>query len=175
MRKILVIGSGGSGKSTFSTRLGALLNIEVTHLDQCFWRPGWVKPEPEEWLQTVTELTDRDSWILDGNYSGTLKLRIQKCDTVVFLDLSRWVCLWRIVTRSLRYRKGRRPDMAEGCPEQLTLEFVLWVWNYPRRSKPKILKLLRESGAGKQSVWLRSRGEVERFLKRLELIEEAAA
>jgi len=175
MRKILVIGSGGSGKSTFATRLGALLNIEVTHLDQCFWRPGWVKPEPEEWLQIVTELTDRDSWILDGNYSGTLKLRIQKCDTVVFLDLSRWVCLWRIVTRSLRYRKGRRPDMAEGCPEQLTLEFVLWVWNYPRRSKPKIVKLLSESGAVKQIVWLRSRGEVERFLKRLELIEEAAA
>ena len=169
MRKILVIGSGGSGKSTFSTRLGALLNIEVTHLDQCFWRPGWVKPEPEEWLQIVTELTDRDSWILDGNYSGTLELRIQKCDTVVFLDLSRWVCLWRIVTRSLRYRKGRRPDMAAGCPEQLTLEFVLWVWNYPRRSKPKIVKLLRENGEGKEIVWLRSRGEVERFLKRFEL------
>ncbi len=59
--------------------------------------------------------------------------------------------------------------MAEGCPEQLTLEFVLWVWNYPRRSKPKILKRLRESGEGKQIVWLRSRGEVERFLKRFEL------
>jgi adenylate kinase family enzyme len=71
MKKILVIGSGGSGKSTFSTRLGDLLNIEVSHLDKFFWQPGWVKPEPEEWLQTVTELTDRDSWILDGNYSGT--------------------------------------------------------------------------------------------------------
>jgi len=169
MRKILVIGSGGSGKSTFSTRLGALLNIDVIHLDQCFWQPGWVKPEPEEWERIVTELTDRDSWILDGNYSGTLELRIGKCDTIVFLDLSRWVCLWRIVTRSLRYRNGRRPDMAEGCPEQLTLEFVLWVWNYPRRSKPKILELLREKGEGKQIVWLRSRGEVERFLKRSSL------
>ena len=168
MRKILVIGSGGSGKSTFATRLGALLNLEVSHLDKCFWRPGWSKPALEEWLQTVTELTDRESWILDGNYSGTLDLRVQKCDTVVFLDLSRWLCLWRIMTRVLRYRKAERPDMAEGCPEKLDLEFVLWVWNYPRRTKPKVIKLLRERCEGKEIVWLRSRGEVEKFLAQFE-------
>lgn len=164
MKKILVIGSGGSGKSTVATRLGALLDLEVTHLDKLFWRPGWSKRAPEEWLQIVTDLTNRDSWILDGNYSGTLDLRFQKCDTVVFLDLSRWLCLWRIVTRMLRYRNGRRPDMAEGCPEKLDLEFVLWVWNYPRRTKPKVVKLLREQGDGKKIVWLRSRGEVEKFI-----------
>ena len=166
MKKVLVIGSGGSGKSTVATRLGALLELEVIHLDKLFWRPGWSRPAPEEWLQTVTDLTDRDSWILDGNYSGTLELRVHKCDTVVFLDLSRWLCLWRIVTRGLRYRSGRRPDMAEGCPEKIDLEFVLWVWNYPRRTKPKVIKLLREQGEGKQIVWLRSRAEVEKFLAR---------
>lgn len=165
MRKILVIGSGGSGKSTFSTRLGALLNLEVSHLDKFFWRPGWARPAPEEWLQTVTELTDRDAWIIDGNYTRTLDLRIQKCDTVVFLDLSRWVCLWRIVKRVLRYRNDSRPDMAEGCPEKLDLEFLLWVWNYPRWTRPKVVRLCRERCAEKQIVWLRSRGEVERFLK----------
>jgi adenylate kinase family enzyme len=164
MKKILVIGSGGSGKSTIATRLGVLLGIEVSHLDQLFWRPGWTKPAPEEWLKTVTELTDRDSWILDGNYSGTLDVRVRKCDTVVFLDLSRWLCLWRIVTRALRYRNECRPDMAAGCPEKLDLEFVLWVWNYPRRTKPGVMKLLSEQRAGKQIVWLRSRSEVEKFL-----------
>ena len=168
MRKILVIGSGGSGKSTFATRLGALLNLEVIHLDKLFWRPGWTKPAPEEWLETVTDLIDRDSWILDGNYSGTLDLRVQKCDTVVFLDLSRWLCLWRIVTRVLRYRKEHRPDMAEGCPEKLDVEFVLWVWNYSRRTKPKIVKLLRQNCEGKEIVWLRSRAEVEKFLAQFE-------
>lgn len=164
MKRILVIGSGGSGKSTVATRLGALLGLEVTHLDKLFWRPGWSRPAPDEWLQTVTDLTDRDSWILDGNYSGTLDLRFQKCDTVVFLDLSRWLCLWRIVMRMLRYRNSRRPDMAERCSEKLDLEFVLWVWNYPRRTKPKVVKLLREQGAGKKIVWLRSRGDVEKFI-----------
>ena len=166
MKKILVIGSGGSGKSTVATRLGELLHLKVSHLDQLFWRPGWVKPAPEEWVQTVTDLTDCDSWILDGNYGGTLDLRLRKCDTVVFLDLSRWLCLWRIVTRALRYRKQRRPDMAEGCPEKLDLEFVLWVWNFPRDTRPIVAKLMREQGAGKRIVWLRSRREVKKFLAR---------
>jgi adenylate kinase family enzyme len=169
MKKILVIGSGGSGKSTFATRLGALLQLEVIHLDKLFWRPGWVKPEPEDWLQTVDDLTDRDSWIIDGNYSRTLDLRFRKCDTVIFLDLSRWLCLWRIVTRALRYRNAIRPDMAEGCTEKIDLEFVLWVWNFPRRERPKVVRMLREQSEGKEIVWLRSRGEVEEFLARLEV------
>src|SRR5215510_1198271 len=109
MKKILVIGSGGSGKSTVATRLGALLDLEVIHLDQFFWRPGWISLSPEDWAQTVTELLDRESWIIDGNYSGTLELRFRKCDTIIFLDLSRWLCLWRIVTRALRYRNANRP------------------------------------------------------------------
>jgi adenylate kinase family enzyme len=168
MRRILVIGSGGSGKSTVATRLGALLNLEVSHLDKFFWQPGWVKPATEDWVQAVTELMNRDSWILDGNYSGTLELRFQKCDTIIFLDLSRWLCLWRIVRRVLRYRNDLRPDMAEGCQEKLDLEFVRWVWNYPRRTKPKVVKLLRERCDGKEIVWLRSRREVEGFLRRFE-------
>ncbi|HEX3248744.1 MAG TPA: DNA topology modulation protein [Pyrinomonadaceae bacterium] len=168
MRRILVIGSGGSGKSTVATRLGALLNLEVSHLDKFFWQPGWVKPATEDWVQAVTELMNRDSWILDGNYSGTLELRFQKCDTIIFLDLSRWLCLWRIVRRVLRYRNDLRPDMAEGCQEKLDLEFVRWVWNYPHRTKPKVVKLLRERCDGKEIVWLRSRREVEGFLRRFE-------
>lgn len=167
MRRVLVIGSGGSGKSTFATRLGELLHLEVHHLDKFFWRPGWVETPRDEWAKTVTELIDRDSWIMDGNYSGTLDLRIQKCDTIVFLDLSRWLCLWRIMWRVLQYRKERRPDMAAGCPEKLDPEFVRWVWNYPRESKPKVMKLLAEHSESKQIVWLRSRAEVKNFLATL--------
>jgi len=164
MRRVLVIGSGGSGKSTFSTRLGALLHLEVHHLDKLFWHPGWVETSRDEWLKVVTELSDRHSWIMDGNYSGTLEVRIQKCDTVIFLDLSRWLCLWRIIMRVLRFRDGTRPDMAEGCRERFDAEFIAWVWNYPRRSKPKVVRLLAEHSEGKKIVWLRSRAEVKQFL-----------
>jgi len=164
MRRILIIGSGGAGKSTVATRLGQLLNLEVHHLDKFYWRPGWVETPREEWRQIVTELIDRDSWIIDGNYGGTLELRLQKCDTIVFLDMPRLLCVWRIVKRNFRYRNGGRPDIAEGCPEKLDPEFVSWVWNYSRRARPKVVKLLREHGEGKRIVWLRSNHEVEKFL-----------
>ena len=164
MKRILVIGSGGAGKSTVARRLGKVLDLEVHHLDKFYWRPGWVETPPEEWRETVTKLIAGESWIIDGNYSGTLELRLQKCDMIVFLDMPRLLCLWRIVKRNLLYRNGGRPDIAEGCPEQLNFEFVSWVWNYPRRSRPKIVRLLGEHAKGKRIVWLRSNGEVEEFL-----------
>src|ERR1044072_5602381 len=168
MRRVLVIGSGGAGKSTVAAQLGEILGLEVNHLDKFYWRAGWVEPSRDEWFKTVTELVDRDSWVMDGNYSGTLELRLQKCDTIVFLDLPRVLCLWRIVKRFLFYRNRNRPDVAEGCPEKLDLEFVSWVWNYPRRSRPKVIKLLQDHAAGKQIFRLRSRNEVKRFLSKIE-------
>ena len=164
MKKVLVIGSGGSGKSTFARRLGELLKIEVKHLDSFYWRPGWQETPKDEWLNKVQELASEDSWIMDGNFGGTLEFRIQHCDTIVFLDLPRLLCLWRIAKRRLIYRGRSRPDITEGCPEKLDWEFVDWVWRYSRRSRPKVVKLLQEHSGTKQIVWLRSRAEVRRFL-----------
>ena len=164
MKRVLVIGPGGAGKSTFAKRLGEALKIEVTHLDQAYWRSGWTKPAEEEWVQKVTELTSRDAWIIDGNFGGTLDLRIKQCDTIVFLDLPRLLCLWRVVKRRLTYRNRSRPDMAEGCHEKLDLDFILWVWNYSSRSRPKVVRLLGEHAGTKRVVWLRSQREVEQFL-----------
>lgn len=166
MQRVLVIGSGGSGKSTVAAQLGELLNLEVHHLDKYYWSAGWVESAREEWTRTVTELIDKDSWVIDGNYSGTLKVRLERCDTIVFLDMPRVLCLWRILKRYFLYRNGTRPDMAEGCDENLNLEFVSWVWNYPRHSRPKIVKLLQEHADDKQIFWLRSRNEVKEFLAR---------
>jgi adenylate kinase family enzyme len=164
MRRVLVIGPGGAGKSTFATRLGEQLQIEVKHLDRYYWQPGWVKPAPDEWLKTVESLVSEESWIIDGNYSGTLDLRLKSCDTIIFLDLNRFVCMWRILKRLFRYRQETRPDMAEGCSEKIDLEFVFWVWNYSRRSRPKVIRLISECAETKQIVWLNSRAEVEKFL-----------
>lgn len=165
MKRVLVIGPGGSGKSTFARRLGQILGIEVKHLDSFYWRSGWTKPSNEDWIKTVNDLISRDSWIIDGNFGGTLPLRVERCDTVIFLDMPRLLCLWRITKRRITYRKRSRPDMAEGCHEKLDLEFIRWVWNYPNRSRPRVIKLLNENKAAKTIVWLRSNDDVERFLK----------
>lgn len=165
MQKILVIGSGGAGKSTFARRLGEQLGLEVIHLDAHYWRPGWVEPPKDVWQAKVAELLSREAWVMDGNYSGTLDARLAACDTVVFLDLPRTVCLWRVLKRLAIYHKRSRPDMAEGCPEQFSAEFVRWVWSYAKRSRPKVVRLLREWEGLKRVVWLRSTAEVERFLR----------
>lgn len=164
MRRILIIGPGGAGKSTLARRLGARLGLEVFHLDKFYWRPGWVEPPRDEWLKILAGLAARDAWIMDGNYSGSLDLRLARCDTVILLDLPRLLCVWRIARRWRTYRGAARPDMAEGCPDRLTPEFVRWVWDYPRLSRPKVLARLAAAGAGKRIIRLRSRREVERFL-----------
>jgi len=163
MKRILVIGPGGAGKSALARKLGELLKIEVLHLDSFYWRPGWIEMPKGEWLQTVQALLGRDAWIMDGNYSGTLELRLKACDTVIFLDLRPTLCIWRVVKRAFQYRNRNRPDMPEGCHERVTLDFVLWIWNYSRRTKPKVVKLL-SFAPDKKIVWLRSRAEVQRFL-----------
>ncbi len=165
-----MIGPGGSGKSTFAQRLGQLLHIEVKHLDKFYWRAGWTKPSEEEWLNTVNELISGDSWILDGNFGGTMAKRVERCDTIIFLDMPRLLCLWRVTKRRLLYRQRSRPDMAEGCNEKLDREFISWVWNYSHRSRPRVIKLLNENSESKKVVWLRSKADVERFLQRVSLI-----
>ena len=165
MRKVLVIGSGGAGKTTFANRLGEIVKLEVIHLDSVYWNPGWVETPKEAWLTRVAELLRRDSWVMDGNYSGTLDLRLQACDTVVFLDMAPPVCLWRVLKRMVLYWHRSRPDMAAGCPEQFSPKFIYWImWHYPKSSRPKIIKMLRENSAGKEVVWLRSHTDVEKYL-----------
>jgi adenylate kinase family enzyme len=165
MRRVLVIGSGGAGKSTFAEMLGARTGLPVIHLDSHFWRAGWQETPREEWAARVDGLLRRDEWVMDGNYGGTLERRLAACDAVVFLDLPRTLCLWRIVARSIRYRGRTRPDMAEGCNERMTWEFVRWVWDYPRTRRPGVLKRLGELSEGQRVFRLRSRREVRRFLK----------
>lgn len=164
MKKVIVIGSGGAGKSTFSRRLGEKLGLPVIHLDQLYWRPNWVEPPKEEWAETVRGILRNESWIIDGNYGGTRDMRLQACDTVIFLDLPRYVCLYRVLKRAIQYRGKTRPDMAAGCNERIDLEFSWWVWNYPNSTGRKLLAELFEY-TEKNIVVLRSTREIETFLQ----------
>ena len=164
MKKILVIGPGGAGKSTFAKELGERLAIDVIHLDVHYWRPGWVETSSADWEEKIDEIIAGESWVMDGNYSGTLQKRLQACDTVVFLDMPRSVCAWRVIKRYMQRRGATRPDMAAGCPERFSLQFLLWVWNYPKRSRQKVLTLLAEYKHSRRIVQLRSNQQVSDFL-----------
>jgi adenylate kinase family enzyme len=169
LERIMVIGSGGSGKSTLAREIGAALGIDVIHLDALFWRPGWVETPRDEWEAIQRELVSRDRWVMDGNYGGTLQIRLHAADTVVFLDLPRTLCVWRIVSRRLCYAGRSRPDMAPGCEERLTWEFIHWVWTYPDRRRPSILRTLAANAHGRRIVRLRSTRAVNRFMNSLRM------
>lgn len=167
-----MIGSSGAGKSTFAKRLSRATGIPVIHLDKLYWNPGWVGTTDEaEWQAKVELVLQGDAWIIDGNYSGTLALRLQPADTVIFLDLPRALCVWRIIKRTALYRNKTRPDLGEGCPEKLDWNFVTFVrsvWNYPTRSKPKVEKLIAQNQNSKTIVRLKSKADVESFMSRYE-------
>ena len=167
MKKIMLIGSGGAGKSTLARRLGERLGIEVVHLDKLHWLPGWTSPPKAEWRKTVESLIEKDAWVMDGNFNGTMELRMAACDTVIFLDFPRAVCVYRALKRIFRYYNRTRPDMGEGCRERLDLEFLQWVWRFPRDDKPRIEARLQKLGQDKTIIRFRSPREVERFLDRL--------
>ncbi|MFL6755492.1 MAG: topology modulation protein [Sphingomicrobium sp.] len=165
MQRVLVIGSPGSGKSTLATELSRTTGLPLVHLDQEHWRPGWIEPPRDEWQRQVTEIVGRDRWIIDGNYSGSLELRLGRADTVIDLEFPAWLCVWRIVRRVATSWRKVRPDMAEGCPEQVNLEFLVYVATFPRRARKRTDAKL--AGFRGTRVTLRSPAEVRRFLARI--------
>jgi adenylate kinase family enzyme len=166
MKRVLVIGSGGAGKSYLTRELGSRLGIEVIHLDVYFWKPGWVETPADEWQAIVEKLIAGPSWVMDGNYGGTMPVRFQAADAIIFLDISRWICLWRAITRMVRDRGRSRPDLPAGCPERFDWPFLKWIWFYPFRERPVVLKNLTAVQGRRRTVILRSGQEVRQFLER---------
>ena len=164
MHKIAVIGSSGAGKSRLSRSMGEILGLPVIHLDKKYWLPGWTEPPKDVWRSRVQELVKRDRWIMDGNFGGTMEIRIAAADTVVFLDMPRTLCIWRTIKRVITYRKETRPDMADGCDEKFDLKFLKWIWDFPDRTRPRILEWLSTVEGQKPVFRLRSRNDVARFL-----------
>jgi adenylate kinase family enzyme len=165
VQRILIIGSGGAGKSTLARQLGTMLDLPVIHLDAHFWQPGWKESARAVWKERVAELLQRDRWIMDGNYRGTLEERVRACDTVIVLALPRLQCVFRVIKRSIRYRGRSRPDLNEGCLEQLPdWEFLRWIWTFPQAELPGTLRILATFESQKRIVILRSSAEVRRFL-----------
>ena len=115
-RRVLVSGLAGAGKSTFSRALSAKTGLPLIHLDIHFWKPGWVEPTEEEWREKQRGLLSGDEWIADGNYHATLDLRLERADTVVYLDTPWWVCARRALVRGVRKRPAGF-ELPNGCNE----------------------------------------------------------
>lgn len=164
MKRILIIGCGGSGKSTLAIALGRTLDIPVHHLDRLFWKPGWVESEKGEFEARLQEILNEDTWIMDGNYSASIPMRVNFADTIIFLDLPTLTCAMGALRRRWQYRGVNRPDMTEGNAERIDLNFLGWILSYRSRRRPRILALLESLDESKRVLVLKSRKEIAEFL-----------
>ncbi|MFG5118414.1 AAA family ATPase [Methylorubrum sp. POS3] len=141
-RRIVVLGPPGSGKTTLARRLGARHGLPVFHLDHAYWRPGWVEAGSDAFRDEVERIATLPSWIADGNYLGTIGPRLAAADTVIYLDRPAWLCTARVLRRTLSSLGRVRPEGPQGCPEQLTLEFLHYTATWNRKRRERCLALI---------------------------------
>jgi adenylate kinase family enzyme len=160
----MVIGPSGAGKSTLARRMGERLDLPVVHLDRLFWNPGWVPTETAGFRARMVQAVAGERWVIDGNYSAHMDLRLPRAEAVIWLDLPRRVYFPRTVWRMIRNWGRTRSDIGPGCPERFDLAFFRdWVWTYPTRSRARQAKLMAELDASVMGIILRSPAEVRQF------------
>jgi len=167
LHKILVIGCCGAGKSTFSKKLQAILELELIHLDQYYHKPNWEEPKKVEWEKRVNNLVQKPSWIMDGNYSETMDIRIKNADTIIYLDYPILKCFWRVIKRVFKYNGIQRSDMANGCKEEFDLEFLYFVLMFNIRFRKEILTKLNLVKDKKEVCVFKTDKQADKFLAQI--------
>ncbi len=167
MKKVLVIGCCGAGKSTLSKKLSDKLGLPIIHLDQAYWQANWVETPKEEWENKVAQLIQQEAFIMDGNYSGTLAMRLQAADTLVYLDYPTWLCFWRVIQRIFKYHGTTRPDMTQRCHERFDLSFLHYVLVFRWIAGKRIEKILKIKDYKADVIRLKTDKAVEMYLKSL--------
>jgi len=163
VKRIILVGSAGSGKSWLAKRLANITDYKMIHLDCEFWQPDWTKTPKEEWIEKQKEFIKGEKWIIDGNYKSSMELRFAAADLVIFLDINRFVCMWS----ALKRHGKKRSDLPDYLEEKMNLEFIdflKWIWSFKKTGKRRILDL-HEKYSEKEFLVLKSRKAVREFLK----------
>lgn len=166
MKRIMIVGGPGSGKSTLARWMGGQTGLPVQHMDLIHWRAGWVERSQDEKLELISAVEAHDHWIIEGGISKRYAQRLERADVLIWLNLPIGVRLWRVFRRSVRYRGQARPDLPKGCPEQLgieTLKFLWWTWHNRIPGRLKVQRTLDDYKGTAQIHTLRSPREVVAF------------
>lgn len=162
-KKIIIIGSPGSGKSFLSKKLSELTGIPLYHMDNIFWRADRTHITRTELMEAIEAIMKTPEWIIDGNYIGTMGQRMQGAETIIYLDIPEEVCV-----EGIRSRVGTKRSDLPWVEETLDEEFLKFVLDFKTDTKPKIEELLKlcESD-GKEIIRLSSREEINTFLEQI--------
>ena len=162
MKKVIIIGCPGSGKSTFARGLAEMTGLPLFHLDMLYWNADKTTVPKEVFRARLKEILAKDEWIIDGNYASTMEWRMEACDTVFFLDMPVETCL-----EGVESRRGKpRADMP-WVEMESDEEFIAFISSFIAESRPKIMELL-DSVNGKTVVQFKNRAQIAEFLDKLQ-------
>ena len=139
MKKVIIIGCPGSGKSTFAKALHQITDIPLFHLDMMYWNEDKTIVDTTVFRERVLKILQNNEWIFDGNYQSTMELRLRECDTVFFLDYPLDVCL-----NGIRERRGKARSDIPWIDTEEDTEFIEFVKNYNSQNKPQVMELLKK-------------------------------
>ena len=162
MKKVIVIGCPGSGKSVFSKALHDITGLPLVHLDMLFWNKDKTTVEKSVFHERLAEVLKNSEWIIDGNYSDTMELRMNACDTIVFLDYPTEVCL-----SGVKDRQGKARSDMPWVETEVDEEFVEFIKNYNMQNRPKVMELL-EKYSDKSIYVFSDRDEAGEFLLQIQ-------
>lgn len=162
IKRIMIIGRPGSGKSTFSVQLQKKLNLPLFHLDKYFFEKNWVERDYQEFLSSQKEMISNPSWIIDGNSTKSYEMRYKNADLCLYFNFPRWLCYGRVFKR-LFHKHPDIDDRAPECSETVRWSLLKYMWNFENRVNP-ILQQLQSQYPHVQFIELRSDLEVNRFI-----------
>ncbi len=169
--RIALIGCGGSGKTYLSKQLAEHFRAPVTHLDSVYYDDEWNTLDNERFAAIQEELVAAPSWVIEGNYAGTLPIRLRAADMVIFLDNPPVVCLWGIAQRRLRH--GRGQNDSTGVYDRVTWNFIRYVWDYRKSMAPRVRQLINEHASKATVHTVTSRRQARHLLIRLKVAQTA--
>lgn len=163
MKRVVILGCPGSGKSTFARALKAKTNIPLYYLDMIWHKPDKTNISKEEFDRQLNQLLHMQQWIIDGNYLRTMELRIKRCDTVFLLDIPLETCLLGAASRI-----GQKREDMPWVETELDSEFKQWICDFHQDQLPQIYALLRKYSAKKNIIVFQSRQDIDTYLERME-------
>lgn len=162
MKKVLILGCAGSGKSTFARKLKKIINIPIYHLDMIWHKPDKTNVTFEEFDNKLYEILKKEEWIIDGNYQRTLELRLKECDSIFLLDYPLDVCFEGATSRI-----GKKRDDLPFIEEDIDEEFKNHILNFSKNKLPNLYRLLDKYRNEKDIIIFKSRQEANAYLDKL--------
>ena len=170
MTRIIIIGNGGTGKSTLGEKLGKILNLKVTHLDKMTFKPGWIRVDEDEFKNKLSEIISERDWIIEGwSYHSTLKLRLEASTIIIYLKYSILICYWNAFLRHLKYFYRQNPyDPPDSPILKKTNKMVKAIWKVYKEYEPELQGMLKDYEGKKKILVFENRKELNMFVKKLE-------